>query len=235
MNLIRSEMLLGKPALEKLSSCSVAVFGLGGVGGSAVEALARLGIGEFHLIDPDTFNETNMNRQLLATNETLGKKKVEVAKNRILSINPDAKVHCYDEFFLPNKETNLDFSRFDFVVDAIDTISAKLEIIRRCAELHIPMASSLGMGNRMDPGQVKSGDLFETTHDPLAKALRKGCREMGVTSLRVVYSLEPPLEPKFRLASDGPSRRDVPGSLALVPPVAGYLLAHEALKALLGD
>ena len=229
---VRSSMLLGEEALEKLSSSSVAIFGLGGVGGGALEALVRAGIGEFHLIDADEFGLSNLNRQLLATNETLGRKKVEVARDRILSINPDARVYLYPVFYLPG-ESNIPFDAFDIVIDAIDTVSAKVDIARECFERNIPEIMCLGMGNRMDPSKIKAGDLFETSGDPLAKIMRKKCRELGIKNLRVVYSSEEPMTPLFKIESDSPSRRDVPGSLPFVPPVAGYYLACEAVKALL--
>lgn len=229
----RTEMLLGAEALRKLSSARVAIFGLGGVGGGALEALARMGIGEFHLIDPDDFNESNLNRQILSTRSALGKKKVDVAKERVLSINPEAKVFTYPCFFLP-EDTTIDFSQFDFVIDAIDTVKAKVGIIARCKELGIPMVSCMGCGNRLDPSKLRVTDLFKTENDPLAKVMRKKCRELGVKHLPVVYSIEEPLTPRFKVESDSPVRRDVPGSCALVPPVAGYLLAHYAVTQIIG-
>ena len=225
-------MLLGEESLEKLSHCSVAIFGLGGVGGGALEALVRAGVGEFHLIDADTFNQSNLNRQLLATHETVGLPKVEVARKRILSINPKAKVFVYPVFYLPGQE-GIPFDSFDYVIDAIDTVAAKAAIADECYKRDIPEAMCLGMGNRFDPSKVKTGDLFETAGDPLAKVMRKKCRELGITSLPVVYSVEEPMEPLFKIESDSPSRRDVPGSLPFVPPVAGYLLAFLAVKRLL--
>ena len=228
----RSRMLLGEEKLEKLFASSVAIFGLGGVGGSAVEALARAGVGTFHLIDADVFSVSNINRQLLATHETIDKDKVEVAKERILSINPDAKVFTYKTFFLPG-DTAIPFDAFDFVIDAIDTVSAKAAIAEECHKRNIPEVMCLGMGNRIDPSQIHIGDLFETSGDPLAKVMRKKCRELGIESLRVVYSLEEPMERLFKIESDSPTRRDVPGSLPFVPPVAGYCLAFEAVRFLL--
>ncbi len=230
---VRSKMLLGEENLEKLSRCRVAIFGLGGVGGGALEALARAGIGEFHLIDADTVNLSNINRQLLASHDSLGQSKVEVAKRRILSINPNAKVYVYPVFYLPG-DTSIPFDRFDYVIDAIDTVSAKAEIALNCHQRGIPEIMCLGMGNRLDPSKIKVGDLFETAGDPLAKVMRKKCRELGIESLPVVYSTEEPLTPLFKVESDSPSRRDVPGSLPFVPPVAGYFMAHEAITCLLG-
>lgn len=225
-------MLLGEEKLEKLFAASVAVFGLGGVGGGAIEALARAGVGTFHLVDADTFSPSNINRQILATHETLGKDKVEVAKERILAINPAAKIFAYKTFYLPG-DTTIPFDAFDYVIDAIDTVSAKVDIAAECHKRNIPEVMCLGMGNRMDPGKIRVGDLFETAGDPLAKVMRKKCRELGIASLRVVYSTEEPMEPLFKIESDSPTRRDVPGSLPFVPPVAGYRLAFEAVRYLL--
>ena len=230
---LRTEMLLGEDALNRLSRSRVAVFGLGGVGGAALEALVRMGVGELHLIDADAFNESNLNRQILSTRENLGQPKVEVAKNRVLSIDPEAKVFLYPLFYLPGEDNGIPFDAFDFVVDAIDTVSAKADIIRVCHEKGIPMVSCMGCGNRMDPSSLRLVDLFKTENDPLAKIMRKKCRELGVKALPVVYSIEPSMKPKFQVDSDSPTRRDVPGSTALVPPVAGYFLAYQAVKMLL--
>lgn len=226
-------MLLGKEALEKLSLSRIALFGLGGVGGGALEALARMGVGEFHLVDPDEFNPTNLNRQILATAQTLGRKKVEVAKERVLSINPEAKVFIYPCFYLPDEPGDIDFARFDFVIDAIDTVKAKLGIIEECAKRGVPMISCMGCGNRMDPTKLCVKDLYRTENDPLAKVMRKRCRELGIKSLPVVCSAEEPIPPLFQVESDSPVRRDVPGSAAFVPTVAGYLLAHYAVGELI--
>lgn len=225
-------MLLGEDSLRKLADSSVALFGLGGVGGGALEALARMGIGEFHLIDADVFSLSNLNRQILSTRESVGKKKVDVARERVLSINPEAKVFTYPVFYLPEDET-IDFSRFDFVIDAIDTVKAKLGIIERCHRLGIPIVSCMGCGNRLDPSKLTLTDLYKTQGDPLSKVMRKRCRELGIDSLPVVYSTEEPIKPKFEVESDSPVRRDVPGSAALVPPVAGYLLAYHCVMSLL--
>ena len=230
---IRSEMLIGQDAIKKLASSSVALFGLGGVGGAALEALARAGVGTFHLVDPDSFNTSNLNRQILATRDTIGVKKVEVARARVLAINPNAKVYVYPIFYLPHQDTSLDFHDFDFVIDAIDTVSAKVDIIRRCHDLGIPMVSCMGCGNRMDPSKLSLTDLFKTEGDPLSKVLRQKCRGLGINHLRVVYSTEPPMTPLFHIESDSPTRRDVPGSLPFVPPAAGFLLAKEAVCVLL--
>ena len=228
----RTKMLLDEDQIQRLKRLRIAIFGLGGVGGGALEALARMGVGEFHLIDPDEFNQTNLNRQLLATHETLGQKKVDVAKRRVLSINPDANVFTYPLFYLPG-ENAIDFGNFDFVIDAIDTVSAKADIIKRCNELGIPVISAMGCGNRMDPSKLQVTDLFKTSGDPLSKIMRKKCRELGINRLAVVYSTEEPREVLFRVENDSPVRRDTPGSCALVPPVAGYLMAHYVITTVL--
>ena len=222
-------MLLGSESSKRLARSSVAVFGLGGVGGGAVEALARAGIGELHLIDMEVFTESNLNRQLLSTRDTIGKAKVDVAKQRILSINPDAKVYTYPLVFGPESQRP-DFFCFDFVIDAIDSISGKVEIIRRCAEAEIPMISCMGCGNRMDPSQLYVTDLFKTEYDPLAKIMRKRCRDMGIKHLRVVASKEMPMP-----AAQPEEGVHVPGSTPFVPPVAGFLLAKEAVAVLLNN
>ncbi|MCR5349095.1 MAG: tRNA threonylcarbamoyladenosine dehydratase [Bacilli bacterium] len=230
----RTEMVLGEEAIVKLSSARVAVFGLGGVGGAAMEALVRAGVGELHLIDPDTFNESNLNRQILSSVDTLGKKKTDVAKARALAINPIIHVYTYPIFFLPDHESELPFDQFDFVIDAIDTLSAKVAIALECKQRGIPMIACLGCGNRINPSALKVTDLFKTEGDPLAKAMRKACREKGIDRLPVVFSTEAPIPPLFKIESDSPTRRDVPGSTPFVPPVAGYLLAQYAVMRLIG-
>ena len=229
----RTEMLLGDEAIEKLSRSTVAVFGLGGVGGACFEALLRMGVGTIHVIDADRFNESNLNRQILSTRDELGQLKVEAAIRRAAAINPEAKIIPHPIFFLPDSEGDVPFDSLDFVVDAIDTVAAKVQIIQRCEELGVPMVSCLGCGNRLDPSKLILTDLFKTEGDPLAKVLRKKCRDLGIKKLRVVCSAEESMKPRFQVASDSPSRRDVPGSAAFVPPAAGYLLAYEAVRQLL--
>ena len=230
--LTRTKMLLGEEQLRVLSSSSVAIFGLGGVGGGALEALARMGIGTFHLIDADDFHESNLNRQILSTRENLGQRKIDVAENRVRSINPNASAFTYPMFFLPGVE-GVDFSKFDFVIDAVDTVAAKKEILLRCHDAHIPVVAAMGCGNRLDPTKLVITDIYKTSGDPLSKIMRKYCREQGIASLTVVASTEEPMTPLFKIEGDGPSRRDVPGSAAFVPTVAGYLLAYECVRALL--
>lgn len=227
-------MVLGKENVARLASASVAIFGLGGVGGAAVEALARAGVGEFHLIDPDSFSRTNLNRQILSSETTIGRKKVEVARERILSINPGAKVFCYPVFYLPHQDScSFDFKEFDYVIDAIDTVTAKVDIIRKCKQLNVGIISCMGCGNRVDPSKLVVADLSKTQGDPLSKVIRRELRALGITSLPVVYSTEEPLEPLFKIKSDSPTRRDVPGSTPFVPPVAGYMLAQYVVMDLL--
>ena len=230
----RTEMLLGQEGLARLQGATVCLFGLGGVGGACFEALVRMGVGTIHVVDADEFNETNLNRQILSTRDNLGKKKVDVAEERAKQINPQARIVKHPIFYLPESAGELDFGSLDFVVDAIDTVSAKVDIIKRCQESGVPMVSCLGCGNRLDPSKLVIKDLFQTTDDPLAKVMRKKCRELGVKQLRVVCSMEKPIVPKFHVESDSPTRRDVPGSAAMVPPAAGYLLAYEAVRVLLG-
>lgn len=229
----RTEMLLGEKALKILAGSTVAVFGLGGVGGACFEALVRSGVGTLHLIDNDCFSESNLNRQILSSQENLGRQKVDVAEERARSINPNVRIVKHPLFVLPENMASIPFDSFDFVVDAIDTVSAKVSIIEICHRLGIPMVSCLGCGNRLDPSKLLLTDLYKTQGDPLAKVLRKKCRDLGVTSLRVVCSSEEPIRPKFKIESDSPTRRDVPGSAPFVPPAAGYLLAYEAVRVLL--
>ena len=229
----RTEMLLGQEALEKLAKSTVAVFGLGGVGGASFEALVRMGVGTIHVIDADAFNESNLNRQILSTRENLGRLKVDVAEERAHSINPEAKIIKHPLFYLPENASQIPFEAFDFVIDAIDTVSAKVDIIQTCHRFGIPMVSCLGCGNRLDPSKLIRTDLFKTQGDPLAKVLRKKGRELGIDALPVVCSTEEPIKPQFKVESDSPTRRDVPGSASFVPPAAGYLLAYEAVRRLL--
>ncbi len=223
----RSALIIGKEAIDRLSKKRVAVFGLGGVGGSAVETLARAGIGEFDLIDNDCFSLSNLNRQCLSDLGKVGKAKVDVAEERILSINESALVHKHRCFFLPENRSDIDFSKFDYVVDAIDTMSGKLAIIKTCQSLGIPLISALGCGNRLDPSKLVVGDIFDTKGDPLARVLRRELRKNGIKQLKVVYSTEAPME-AVGVADEPlpPGKKTIPGSSPFVPPVAGILLAY---------
>ncbi len=232
----RSSLLLGKEAIETLNHKRVAVFGLGGVGGSAVETLARAGIGEFDLIDNDSFSLSNLNRQCLATLENIGWSKVDVAEERILSINESAIVHKHPCFFLPQNQGDIDFTQFDYVVDAIDTMSGKIAIIKAAKDCGVPVISALGCGNRLDPSKLTLDDIFATKDDPLARRLRRELRKIGINSMKVVYSKEPPL-PLKETADEPlpPGKKTIPGSSSFVPPVAGVLLAYAVCMDLLSS
>ena len=226
----RTELLLGKSAMEKLAKSRVAVFGIGGVGGYVCEALVRSGIGAFDLIDSDVISETNLNRQIIATRATIGRYKTEVMKERMLQINPDADVRIHSCFFLPETAGRFDFSEYDYVVDAVDTVTAKLELILRAKQSHVPVISSMGAGNKLDPAAFRAADIYETKICPLARVMRKELKKRGVESLKVVYSEEPPLVPKGEVPDANPVRRSTPGSTAFVPAAAGLLIAAEIVK-----
>lgn len=235
----RTELLIGDKALETLKRSRVAVFGVGGVGGYVVEALVRSGVGSIDLIDNDEVCLTNINRQIIATHDTIGQKKVDVMEQRILSINPDCKVYKHPFFYLPAEPHDIDFSLYDYVVDAIDTVAAKLDIVSKCKELNIPVMSCMGCGNRIEPTLLRVGDLFETSYDPLSKVMRRECRKRGIASLKVLYSVEGVLRPlvgeaDFRNDEQKKARtKEVPGSTAFVPPVAGLIIASEVIKDLI--
>ena len=228
----RTELLLGKPALETLAASRVAVFGLGGVGGAAVEALARAGVGALDLIDNDNVALSNLNRQLIATNETLGMAKTEAAKKRVKAIHPDCKVRTHALFYLPETADEIDLSVYDYIVDAVDTVAAKLTLAERAQKLGVPLISCMGTGNKLDPTAFRVSDLFETSGDPLARVMRRECRARGILKLKVVWSPEPPLQPEQ--SEPQGNRRAVPGSVSFVPPVAGFVLAAEVVKDLIG-
>lgn len=230
----RTEMLLGKEALEKLRRSRVAVFGVGGVGGFAVEALARTGIGALELVDRDVVSLTNLNRQILAAHETIGRDKVDVAVERVRAIDPSIRVTGRKCFYLPETADQFDFSGYDYVVDAVDTVKAKIDIIVRATEAGVPVISSMGAGNKLDPTQFRVADIYKTSMDPLAKVLRKELRKRGVKSLKVVYSPEKPLTPGDPGEEPAPGKRTTPGSIAFVPSVAGLVIAGEVVKDLAG-
>ena len=228
----------------RLKTARVAVFGIGGVGGYVAEALARSGVGSLELIDSDTICLSNLNRQIIATLPDLGRYKVDVMKERILSINPDAKVEARRCFFLPETAAEFDFSRYTYVVDAVDTVSAKLQIIMQAKEAGVPVISSMGAGNKLDPARFQVADIYETSVCPLARVMRRELKKRGVKSLKVVYSTEEPITPKVpdedgivsagtgESASGGitPRKRQTPGSVAFVPSVAGLILAGQVVK-----
>ncbi len=228
----RTEILLGKSAVEHLSECRVAVFGIGGVGGYVCEALARSGVGAFDLIDNDTVCESNINRQIIATDKTVGMYKTDVMKERILEINPDAEVNTYKCFFLPENASDFPFEKYDYVVDAIDTVTAKIELVMQCSKLGIPIMSSMGAGNKLDPTMFRVSDIYKTNMDPLAKVMRRELKKRGIKKLKVVYSEEKPLQPIEAPAESDQTtkRRSIPGSTAFVPSVAGLIIAGEVIK-----
>lgn len=237
----RTKLLIGEENLKKLAKARVLIFGLGGVGGSVVESLARIGIGHFTLVDNDVFSLTNLNRQLLATHETISKEKTLVAKERILSINPEAEVIIKNRFYLPENKTEIAFSSFDYIIDAIDTITAKIDIIREAKKLHIPLISSRGCGNRLDPTKLVITDLSKTKNDPLCKVRRRELKKRGIEHLTVVYSTELPIKPsdedkqKYIGEELKKRRKDVPGSASFVPPVAGYLIGYKVASDLMKE
>ena len=224
----RTRMLLGDAAMARLKQARVAVFGVGGVGGHAVEALARSGVGALDLVDSDRVALSNLNRQIVATRDTLGMLKVEAAKQRILSINPDCRVKTYPIFFLPETADQFDFSQYDYVVDAIDTVTGKLRLIEAAMAAGVPVISSMGAGNKLDPTAFRVADISETSVCPLARVMRRELRKRGIDHVKVVYSTEPALSPAP--ADEETRRRATPGSTAFVPAVAGLILAGEVVK-----
>jgi len=234
-HLIRTEMLLGAEALERLRHCTVAVFGIGGVGGYAVEALARSGIGSLILVDHDTISLSNLNRQLHATRNTVGRYKVDVAAERITQIDPSIRVQTHRLFFTPETGDQLDFSAFDYVIDAIDTVTGKLLLVEKTIEAGVPILSSMGTGNKLDPTAFEVTDINKTTGCHLARIIRKELRKRGIPGLKVIYSKEEPLtpsQPPEELAA-AVGRRQIPGSVSFVPSVAGLIAAGETVKDLL--
>lgn len=231
----RTEMLLGKVNMEKLKIAHVAIFGIGGVGGYVLEALARSGVGHFTLFDCDTIDETNINRQIIATTDTIGMKKTDAAKKRVLSINPNALVDVFDVFYLPENADDFPLSNFDYVIDAVDTVSAKLELATRCEKENIPIISSMGTGNKINPNNFKISDIYKTSGCPLARAMRSELRKRGVKSLKTIYSDEAPIKP-FGLKEpiNSHQKKLPPGSTSFVPSVAGLIIASEVVKDLCG-
>lgn len=254
----RTELLLGREAMEKLQQARVAVFGVGGVGGYTVEALARSGVGTFDLIDNDTVCETNLNRQIIATWDSIGKYKVDVMKERILSINPNAVVNVHRCFFLPENANEFDFSQYSYVVDAVDTVTAKIALVMEAQAAGVPIMSSMGAGNKLNPTAFEVTDIYKTSVCPLAKVMRRELKKRGVKKLKVVFSKEEAMTPievaegsmteadavkadiakKPECAGDfvgkSTSRRATPGSTAFVPSVAGLIIASEVVKDLTG-
>ena len=240
----RTQLLLGQEGMERLYRARVAVFGIGGVGGYTVEALARSGVGTLDLIDDDKVCLTNLNRQIFATRKTVGQYKVDVAQQRILEINPKAVVHTYKTFYAPQTAELFDFSQYDYVVDAIDTVTGKLELVEQAEKAGVPIISSMGAGNKMDPTAFEVADIYETSVCPLARVMRKELKRRGIRKLKVVYSKEPPMTPIDDMsiscrtncicppgtARKCTQRRQVPGSNAFVPSVVGLIIAGEVVK-----
>ena len=232
---LRTEMLLGKDAVEKLKNSRVAIFGIGGVGGYALEALVRAGIGEIDIIDSDDVAVSNINRQILATTKTVGQKKVDVAEARAKEINPDIKINKYPIFYLPETADTFDFANYDYIIDAIDTVSGKMELIKRANEIGTPIICSMGTGNKLDPSAFEVADIYKTSVCPLAKVMRGLCKKAGIKHLKVVYSKELPLTPHEIESAEkkGTLGRTSPASCSFVPPVAGFILAGEVVKDLI--
>ena len=229
----RTALLLGSDAMEKLKNAKVAVFGLGGVGGYVVEALARSGVGALELVDHDTISITNINRQILATHSTVGQSKAEAAKNRVLDIDPNIQVTVRECFFGPDTADSFDFSSYSYVVDAIDTVTGKLALVQAAKAAGVPILCSMGTGNKLDPTKFQIADITKTTVCPLARIMRKECAKRGIKHLKVLFSTEDPLSPDPELASleelpEG--RRALPGSVAFVPSVAGLIIAGEVIR-----
>lgn len=243
----RTELLIGKENMERLKNARVAVFGIGGVGGYTVEALVRSGVGTLDLIDDDKVCLTNINRQIIATRKTVGQYKVDVAKERILEINPDATVHTYKTFYMPDTADQFDFSQYDYIVDAIDTVTGKIQLVLAAREAGTPIISSMGAGNKMDPTAFEVADIYETSICPLAKVMRRELKKRGVDHLKVVYSKEKALTPIDDMAISCKTncicppdtarkctqRRQVPGSNAFVPSVVGLIIGGEVIKDLI--
>lgn len=245
----RTELLFGKEAMEILAQSRVAVFGIGGVGGYTVEALVRSGVGTIDLIDDDKVCLTNLNRQIIATRKTVGKYKVDVMKERILDINPQAIVNVHKCFFLPETKGEFDFSEYSYVVDAVDTVTAKLELVMECQKAGTPIISSMGAGNKLNPAAFEVADIYKTSVCPLAKVMRRELKKRNIKHLKVVYSREQPIRPITDMAISCRTncicppgaehkcteRRDIPGSTAFVPSVAGMILAGEVIKDLTNE
>lgn len=224
--LSRTELLLGEESMDKLKDARIAVFGIGGVGGYVCEALVRSGVGAFDLIDNDTVCESNINRQIIATQKTIGMYKTEVMRNRMLDINPDVDVRIYNCFLLPENADEFPFNEYDYVIDAVDTVTAKIELVMKCQKEGTPIISSMGAGNKLEASAFKVADIYKTNMCPLAKVMRRELKQRGVKKLKVVYSEEKPIS-----SAKG---RDVPGSVAFVPSVAGLIIAGEVIKDLTG-
>ena len=222
----RTAYLIGTDGVELLAGKHVALFGVGGVGGYVAEALGRAGVGALTLVDKDTVSVSNINRQLIATYETIGQKKTEVMAKRLYTVNPEIRIECRDCFFLPDTADEFDFTEYDYVIDAVDTVTAKIELVKRAQEAGVPVISCMGTGNKLDPGRFEIADISKTSVCPLAKVVRRELRKCGITRLKVLYSKEEPI--KHQAGA-------VPGSISFVPPVAGLMIAGEVIKDLLRE
>ncbi len=228
----RTALLLGDEALARLKNARVAVFGVGGVGGYAVEALVRSGVGALDLIDNDTVAQSNINRQIIALNSTVGQYKADVAAKRVLDINPECDVRAIKVFYMPETADEFDFTRYDYIIDAIDTVKGKLALARQAQDAGAPIISCMGAGNKLDPTAFEVADIYDTSICPLARIMRKECRARGIKRLKVVYSKEMPARPVKKL-EEQTVRRDTPGSVSFVPSVAGLIIAGEVIKDLI--
>jgi len=232
-SLVRFEMLAGSEKVRSLQNKRVIVFGVGGVGGYVCEALARSGVGTVDVVDNDTVNESNINRQIIALHSTVGRNKTEVMKERMTDINPEICCREYNMFYLPENAEEIDLSEYDYAVDAIDTVSGKMELIKRCTDMNIPVISSMGTGNKLDPTKIVVTDIYKTKTCPLARVMRGLCKKNGIKKLKVVYSEEEPKAPLFQPEDENGQRRSTPSSSAFVPPAAGLTIASEVVKDLL--
>lgn len=235
----RTELLIGREGMQRLKNAKVAIFGVGGVGGYVVEALARSGVGTLELIDNDKVSLTNINRQIIATHSTVGRYKVDVAKERILDINPAAVVNTYKIFFLPEMASEFNFYDYDYIVDAIDTVTGKIALIMQADRAHTPIISSMGAGNKLDAAAFQVADIYATSVCPLAKVMRRELKKRGIQKLKVVYSQEKPIMPENDMDvtnenDTGVIKRQVPGSVSFVPSVAGLIIAGEVVKDIIG-
>lgn len=234
----RTALLLGEDAIDRLAQCRVAVFGVGGVGGYVCEALARCGIGHLDLIDSDVVSISNINRQIIATHSSVGKYKTDVMKERILDINPEAEVHVFHCFFLPENADDFAFDQYDYVVDAVDTVTAKIALVEKCEKHQVPIICSMGAGNKLDASKFRVADIYQTKVCPLAKVMRRELKKRGISKCKVVYSEELPIKPGQEEAAvmqqeDIVRKKQVPGSVAFVPSVAGLIVAGEVVQDLI--
>ncbi len=226
----RTQLMLGAEAMDKLKGSRVAVFGVGGVGGYTAEALARSGIGEIDVIDNDTVCLTNLNRQIIATHSTLGMLKVDAAEARLLDINPDIRVNTHNVFFTADNADKFDFSKYDYIVDAIDTVSAKIELVMQADRAGVPIISSMGAGNKLDPTRVEVSDIYRTSVCPLARVMRRELKKRSIERLKVVYSKEEPFKASAANCENANGKKQIPASIAFVPSVAGLIIAGEVIK-----